>query len=218
MTDTVLVAIITAVGAVVAAGITAYFTHLANIKKQTSSEVSEKKGTIFILNPSDGDEIIVSANESKPIDRTFSGKITGFSKNEIDDLGLLVEILVHTDTWYKQGREPAKVQNTGLWAFDHVKLGGTSHIIKAILKDKYSAERAKACEINLTVLQPITKRIASVELNVRVRPGANEPILTKLNQGVSVQTFNEISEVEGSVWVKIYADSTEGWVNGRFLK
>ena len=64
----------------------------------------------------------------------------------------------------------------------------------------------------------MTKRVSSVELNVRVRPGANEPILTTLNQGTKVQAFNEISEVEGSVWVKIHTDSGEGWVNGRFLK
>jgi len=66
--------------------------------------------------------------------------------------------------------------------------------------------------------QPITKRVSSVELNVRVRPGANEPILTTLNQGMKVQVFNEISEVEGSVWVKICIDNSAGWVNGRFLK
>lgn len=146
MTDTVLVAIITTVGTIVAAGITAYF---ANIKKHNTSEVLEKQGTILILAPSDDEEIIVSANDSKPIDRTFSGKIEGFSKKEINSLGLQVEILVHTDIWYPQGT--ANVQGTGSWVFEHVKLGGTTHIVKALLKDKNGKERAEACEINIIV-------------------------------------------------------------------
>lgn len=65
---------------------------------------------------------------------------------------------------------------------------------------------------------PMAKLVTSVELNVRVRPGANEPILTKLNQGAKIQTLDEISETEGSVWVKILTDSGNGWVNSRFLK
>ena len=141
MSDSVLGAIITAIGAILAATIPAYFIYKANNKKLATDEVSAKQGIITILVPSDGEEFIVSGKETKPIDRTISGKVIGFSKNEIENSDFLVEVLVYTDTWYKQGK-PVKVQNTGLWIFDHVKLGGTSHIIKAILKDKNGVVRA----------------------------------------------------------------------------
>ncbi len=219
MSDSVLGAIITAIGTILAATIPAYFIYKANNKKLATNEVSARQGIITILVPNDGEEIIVSSKETKPIDRPFSGKIMGFSKNEINSLGLKVEIFVRTDKWYRQGT--TNVQNTGVWIFEHVKLGGTTHVVKALLKDKNGVERAKACEINVIIprsKQPITKRVVSGGLHVRIRPGANEPILAKLNQGESVNTFNETVEIGTSVWVKISTDNVEGWVNAQYLR
>jgi hypothetical protein len=65
MSDTIWVAIIGALGLVIAAGVTAYFTHLANTKKLVSGKVSEKQGSISV--PSDDDKIIKDERKNKNI-------------------------------------------------------------------------------------------------------------------------------------------------------
>ncbi|MEZ4731602.1 MAG: SH3 domain-containing protein [Caldilineaceae bacterium] len=223
MTDTIWVAIIGSLSTIAAAGITAYFAYKTNADKKNATVTSEKRGFISILTPRDGENITVYANENKPIERTVTGKVTGFSKNEIENLGLEVEISIYTDIWYKQGaaNPPVKIQNNGSWSFRHVKFAGSSHVVKASLVDKQGVERAKPCEIKVFVPESKKsnfKSVSSVELNVRIHPGSKEPILTTLSQSKQVQVLGEMAEIEGSVWVKVMTDSGEGWVNNRFLK
>ncbi len=130
MPEGILIAIIGALGVIIAAGVTAYFKARTNYANS-----SGKNKSIAILAPRNGEEIVFySKSETKPIKRTVSGKIAGFNAKEVLEEGLQVEIAIHTDIWYKQGVTPA--QPNGDWKLEGVRFGGRDHRIRATLKDK----------------------------------------------------------------------------------
>jgi hypothetical protein len=70
------------------------------------------------------------------------------AKKEIERLGLFVEVLVKTDIWYPQENTP--VRANGEWTLKDARFGGSTHIIKAVLKDRHRREYESA-EIEVTV-------------------------------------------------------------------
>ena len=93
---------------------------------------------ILIFTPRNKGEIIRFSDEATPLKRPVVGKVTGFSEEEIERLGLQVEVLIKTDKWYFQGAVP--VLNNGKWKLDEASFGGEKHVVKAILKDKDSRD------------------------------------------------------------------------------
>ncbi len=69
-----------------------------------------------------------------------------------------------------------------------------------------------------TVSNSITKQVRSLELNMRLRPGVNQPIVTILPQNAEVQLLGETQEFDGGLWTKIRVGQDIGWVNQQFLK
>jgi hypothetical protein len=103
---------------------------------------------LWIHTPKNKAEISILHGEHKPIVRTVSGEITGYGEKEIEKLGLFVEVLIKTDQWYPQGS--AIVESGGKWTLKEARFGGTGHIIKAVLKDRYNREHQSA-EVEVTV-------------------------------------------------------------------
>lgn len=93
---------------------------------------------ILIVTPANKGEIIQHSNEVRPIQRPIAGKIVGYTEDEIERLGLQVEVLIKTDRWYLQGIVP--VVSNGKWRLEAGHFGGRVHVIRAILKDKDSRE------------------------------------------------------------------------------
>jgi uncharacterized protein YraI len=60
--------------------------------------------------------------------------------------------------------------------------------------------------------------VQSARLNLRAQPGANQPIITTLAQGTSVEALAETRTADGGVWLQVRSGRFEGWVNGKFLK
>lgn len=104
---------------------------------------------LVILTPKNKDEIPIRHGEEKPIVRPVSGRIVGFTRDDIEKLGLFVEILIKTDTWYLQGN--TKVEIDGRWTLKEARFGGSTHIIRATLKDQLSHEH-KSAEIEVTLV------------------------------------------------------------------
>ncbi len=104
---------------------------------------------ILILVPRNKQEISILAGEHRPIVRTVGGEVIGFTRREIEELGLFVEVLIKTDRWYLQGDVP--VDTNGKWALKDARFGGFDHIIRAILKDRHSREY-QSSEIEVSVL------------------------------------------------------------------
>jgi hypothetical protein len=111
---------------------------------------ASQKVQIRILSPRDGEEIFLSANEPMPAERPIKGDVIGFTKKEIEDLGLRVEVSIQTVNSYPQG--VAAVQGDGVWVLRKGYFGGAFHIIKAVLKDRHGNERASTAA-NVTLIQ-----------------------------------------------------------------
>ncbi|HEX9918091.1 MAG TPA: hypothetical protein VGA87_02925, partial [Pyrinomonadaceae bacterium] len=77
---------------------------------------------ILIFAPKDGGKILVLANETRPVIRTVAGEVIGYKEEEIERLGLKVEILIKTDQWYPQDTVP--VDGNGKWKLDDARFGG----------------------------------------------------------------------------------------------
>ncbi len=103
---------------------------------------------LLIFAPKNKEDIPILWGEHKPIVRPISGEVAGFSEKEIEKLGLFVDILIKTDHWYPQGS--TRVESDGKWILKEARFGGSTHIIKAILKDRYSREH-KSVEIEVNV-------------------------------------------------------------------
>jgi hypothetical protein len=97
---------------------------------------------LWIQTPKNKQRISIQHGEYKPIVRAISGEIAGYRKSEIERLGLFVEVLIKTDKWYPQG--DAIVEGDGKWTLTDARFGGSVHIIKAVLKDRYSRELQSA--------------------------------------------------------------------------
>jgi hypothetical protein len=95
-------------------------------------------------------KIIKYANEPKTIKRPIMGKISGFTEQEIEKLGLQVEVVIKTDRWYSQDTVP--VDYDGEWKLKEASFGGEDHIIKVTLKDR-SGREYKSTEIQVTVVK-----------------------------------------------------------------
>ncbi|MDM8541088.1 hypothetical protein QUF90_08365 [Desulfococcaceae bacterium HSG9] len=110
---------------------------------------------IMILSPKADSIITKTSNEKKPIERQISGRVNGFTKNEILTLGLKVAIRIKTDEWYEQKtltNDDITVDSDGHWVFPNARFGGKAHVIEATLKDKYGREYNSAT-IEVTVRQ-----------------------------------------------------------------
>jgi hypothetical protein len=97
---------------------------------------------LWIHTPKNKQQISIQHGEHKPIVRAISGEIAGYRKSEIERLGLFVEVLIKTDKWYLQG--DAIVESDGKWTLTEARFGGSVHIIKAVLKDRYNRELQSA--------------------------------------------------------------------------
>lgn len=93
---------------------------------------------LWIHTPKNKQQIFIQHGEHKPIVRAISGEIAGYRKSEIERLGLFVEVHIKTDKWYPQGN--ATVESDGKWTLTDAYFGGTLHVIKAVLKDRYNRE------------------------------------------------------------------------------
>jgi len=102
----------------------------------------------WIHTPKNKEKLPILHGEHRPIVRTVSGEVIGYSEKEIERLGLFVEVLIKTDQWYPQGS--ARVDSDGKWSLKEARFGGSDHIIKAVLKDRYHHEH-KSAEIEVTV-------------------------------------------------------------------
>nr|NJM02456.1 hypothetical protein [Desulfobacula sp.] len=71
-----------------------------------------------------------------PVERTLKGRVKGFSKAEIVDLGLTVDVLVLD---VPHGPEP--VEKNGKWKIK-VTLKDADLVLKAVIKDKTGKELA----------------------------------------------------------------------------
>jgi hypothetical protein len=105
---------------------------------------------IRILSPRDGGEITLDQEESMPARREIRGDITGFTRQEIENLRLRVEVSIMTDKWYPQG--VARVQSDSTWGLRQAHFGGSDHTIKAVLKDG-SGNELTITTIKVTLLQ-----------------------------------------------------------------
>jgi hypothetical protein len=74
--------------------------------------------------------------DSFPVERTVKGKVKGFSKAEIVDLGLTVDVLV-----LDVSHGPVSVEKNGKWKIK-VTLKDADLVLKAIVKDKTGKELA----------------------------------------------------------------------------
>lgn len=95
-----------------------------------------------ILEPRDGAQLRLSASEIMPAERPIRGDVGGFTRKQIEELGLLVDVSIHTDRWYPQGI--AAVRPDGTWALRKGYFGGAVHVIRAVLKDRHGNELASA--------------------------------------------------------------------------
>lgn len=84
----------------------------------------------------DNEGVISIYPDSFPVKRDIKGKVKGFSKEEIADLGLVVDVLVLD---VSQG--PVPVEKNGKWAVK-ATLNNADLVIKAIAKDKGGKELA----------------------------------------------------------------------------
>jgi hypothetical protein len=103
---------------------------------------------IWIHTPKNKEKLSILYGEHLPIVRTVSGHVTGYSEKEVERLGLFVEVLIKTDSWYPQGS--ARVDGGGKWTLKETLFGGSLHVIKAVLKDRHGREHESA-EIEVTV-------------------------------------------------------------------
>jgi uncharacterized protein YraI len=55
-------------------------------------------------------------------------------------------------------------------------------------------------------------------LNLRTRPGTDQPIITTLRQGAEVVLLHDVRTIGGRTWVKVRAGQQEGWVSQEFLE
>lgn len=93
---------------------------------------------LWIHTPKNKQRISIQHGESKPIVHAISGEIAGYRKSEIERLGLFVQVLIETDKCYRQG--DAIVESGGKWTLTDAYFGGSVHIVKAVLKDRYNRE------------------------------------------------------------------------------
>jgi hypothetical protein len=84
----------------------------------------------------DNEGVISIYPDSFPVKRDIKGKVKGFSKEEIADLGLVVDVLVLD---VSQG--PVPVEKNGKWVVK-ATLKDADLVIKAIAKDKSGKELA----------------------------------------------------------------------------
>lgn len=103
---------------------------------------------IWIQTPKNKERVPILHGEHKPVVRPVSGHVAGYSRKDIERLGLFVEVLIKTDKWYPQGS--TSVRRDGEWTLKDARLGGSGHIIKAVLKDRHGREYESA-EIEVTV-------------------------------------------------------------------
>jgi hypothetical protein len=103
---------------------------------------------LLVFAPKNKEEIPILWGELKPIVRPISGEVTGFSEKEIEKLGLFVEVLIKTDHWYPQGN--VRVESDGKWMLKEARFGGSVHIIKVVLKDRYGREH-RAIEVEASI-------------------------------------------------------------------
>ena len=80
------------------------------------------------------------------------------------------------------------------------------------------AAAGAASALPTTPVAGSVKRVQSPRLNLRARPGANQPVVTTLSQGTGVQVLAETRAADGGVWLQVRSGRFEGWVNGKFLK
>lgn len=91
--------------------------------------------TVVITSVDDGGVISIYP-DAFPVVRDIKGKIKGFSKEEIIDLGLTVDILVNNVP-----QEPVPVEKNGKWKIK-ITIKEADLVLKAIVKDKTGKELA----------------------------------------------------------------------------
>lgn len=150
MDTTILAAIIGVLGAISVPFIAKY---INNREKGENNPQTVKE--VMILSPKDGSEITMTPKEEKPIERQITGKVNGFTKDELFTLGLKVGIRIKTDQWYEQKTltgEDVSVGHDGYWEFPKARFGDKFHLVEANLRDKYGRTYNSAT-INVTVRQ-----------------------------------------------------------------
>jgi hypothetical protein len=64
----------------------------------------------------------------------------------------------------------------------------------------------------------VARHVKSNALNLRARPGTDQPVLTTLAHGASVLLLDETATVAGRTWVRVRAGQQEGWVSQDLLE
>lgn len=62
-----------------------------------------------------------------------------------------------------------------------------------------------------------TSRVQVDDVNLRLRPGADEPQITVLYRGTLVEVLGDAQRVGESIWIRVRTQETEGWVNQRYI-
>jgi len=115
-----------------------------------AEEPEEPERLIQIQEPKDGEEILLDPYESMPAERPIQGVVRGFSRDEIENFSLRVEVDIKTDKWYPQGI--TRVHMDGTWRLRKAYFGGAKHVIRALLKDK-NGNRIASDTITVTIIQ-----------------------------------------------------------------
>ncbi|HJZ46728.1 MAG TPA: SH3 domain-containing protein [Roseiflexaceae bacterium] len=62
------------------------------------------------------------------------------------------------------------------------------------------------------------KHVKSETLNVRALPGTDQPVVAVLAKGDAVVVFTDARLIRDTIWVKVRADTHEGWVDQSLLE
>jgi hypothetical protein len=87
-------------------------------------------------------KIVLAPGEGLPAERPVRGNVVGFTREEIQRLGLHVEIFIRTDRWYPQGT--STVRADGSWGLQKAYFAGSIHDVRAVLWDHDGNERGAA--------------------------------------------------------------------------
>jgi hypothetical protein len=104
---------------------------------------------VQIILPKDGSKIRGSRTVSGPTQHPVEGVTYGYDQDDIERLGLVVEVSIFTNQWFPQGL--VEVRSDGTWRLPTAYFGGMEHTVRAVLKDQNGIE-IHSHEVRVTVI------------------------------------------------------------------
>jgi len=96
-----LIALISLIVAIVAC--LAAISVVPELRRLIGLDNKTKERDIVIFTPKNKETIARLSGESRTVKRPVVGEVCGYTDQEIERLGLYVEVLIKTDRWYPQG-------------------------------------------------------------------------------------------------------------------